>query len=167
MNAFENIYNSYRNDVYRFLYKLTSYQIDLSEELLQETFYQAFVSFERFRGECEIKTWLCQIAKNTYYNYIRSEIKKEKITNKIMESRAVMDFTKQTEMKELIHCIHKIMEEFDERTKNIVLYRMYAELKYSEIAAMLKIKESSAKVIYSRAKVKIQIQLKERFGYEI
>jgi DNA-directed RNA polymerase specialized sigma24 family protein len=44
---------------------------------------------------------------------------------------------------------------------------MYAELKFSEIAALSGIKESTAKVIYSRAKVKIQIQLKERFGYEV
>lgn len=167
MKVFEEIYAKYKDDVYKFLCKLTGYRYDLSEELLQETFYQAFISFERFRGDCEIKTWLCQIGKNIYYSYIRNEIKKEKLTVKIVKGEASHDFTEQAEKKELIQLIHKIMEDFDERTKNIVLYRMYADLKYSEIATLLGIKETSAKVIYNRAKIKIRVQLKERFDYEI
>jgi RNA polymerase sigma-70 factor (ECF subfamily) len=167
MKAFEDIYALYKDDVYKFIYKLTCYKFDLSEELLQETFYQAFISFDRFRGECEVKTWLCQIAKNTYYRYIRNEIKKEQLTNKIIQNETEHDFTVQAEKKELLQCIHSILEDFDERTRNIVLYRMYADIRFSEIAAMSGMKESTAKVIYSRAKVKNQIQLKERFGYEI
>lgn len=167
MKAFEDIYGIYKDDIYRFICKLTSYRFDLSEELLQETFYQAFISFDRFRGDCEIKTWLCQIAKNTFYRHIKNEVKKEKLTNKLICDEPTNDFTEQVEKKELLDYIHKILGDFDERTRNIVLYRMYADIKFSEIASMLEIKESTAKVIYSRAKVKIQIQLKERFGYEV
>jgi RNA polymerase sigma-70 factor (ECF subfamily) len=167
MKEFEEIYAKNKDDIYKFICKLTNYRFNLSEELLQETFYQAFISFDRFRGDCEIKTWLCQIAKNTYYRYIRNEVKRENLTNKIGQEKRVCDFTEQAEKKELLQFIHKIIEDFDERTRNIVLFRMYADIKFSEIAALLEIKESTAKVIYSRAKVKIQIQLKERFGYEI
>lgn len=167
MKAFEDIYCHYKDDIYRFICKLTGYRFDISEELLQETFYQAFLSFDRFRGDCEIKTWLCQIAKNSYYRYIRNEIKKENLANKIIQEEVISDFTEQAEKKELLEYIHKILEDFDENTKNIVLYRMYANIKFSEIAALLGIKESTAKVIYSRAKVKILFQLKERFGYEV
>lgn len=167
MKAFEDIYIKYKDDVYRFLYKLTGFQKDISEELLQETFYQAFISFERFRGECEIKTWLCQIGKNMYYSYVREEVKKRNLAAKMNKEEVTKDFTERMEKKEVIYLIHKILDDFDERTKNIVLYRLYADLKYSEIAALLKIKEATAKVIYSRAKVKIQEQLKERYGYEV
>lgn len=167
MRAFEDIYILYKNDVYRFICKLTGYKTDISEELLQETFYRAFISFDRFRGDCEVRTWLCQIAKNTYYNYVRTEIKKENLVNKVIHNITVNDFEEQAEKREVLQYIHVILEEFDERTKNIVLYRMYADIKFSEIARLLEIKESTAKVIFCRAKVKIQIQLKERFGYEI
>jgi RNA polymerase sigma factor, sigma-70 family len=167
VKAFEEIYQTYKTDVYRFLCKLTGYNFDLSEELLQETFYQAFLSFERFRGECEIRTWLCQIGKNTYSRYVRNEIRKDHLVHKISQETRVQNFEVQVEKKELLHFIHLLLEEFDERTKNIVLYRMYAEIKFSEIAHLLGIKESTAKVIYSRAKVKLQIELKERYGYEI
>lgn len=169
MKAFEEIYSLYHSDVYKFICKMANYNINIAEDLLQETFYQAFISFDRFRGDCEIKTWLCQIAKNTYYRHIRNEIKKEKLTERICLSYhgAIDDFTEQAENKELLQAIHKILGELDDRTRNIVLYRMYAELKFSEIAALTGIKESTAKVIYSRAKVKIIVQLKEEYGYEI
>jgi RNA polymerase sigma-70 factor (ECF subfamily) len=167
LKGFEDIYAKNKDYVFKFICKLTSYQENISEELLQETFYQAFISFGRFRGDSEIKTWLCQIAKNTYYRHLRNERKKEKLTNKICCEEAGNDCSKQAEKKELLLLIHKIMEDFDERTRSIVIYRMYADLKFSEIAVILGIKEATAKVIFSRAKVKIQIQLKERFGYEV
>jgi RNA polymerase sigma-70 factor (ECF subfamily) len=167
MKVFEEIYNDYKSDIYRFLYKLTSYQWELSEELLQETFYQAFLSFDRFRGECEIKTWMCQIAKNTYYRYVRNEIKNENLVMKISQEDHIYDVEEQIVKREIVQLIHRILDEFDERTKNIVLFRMYAEIKFSEIAMLLDIKEATAKVIYSRAKVKIQTILKERYEYEI
>ena len=77
MDAFENIYRTYKEDVYRFICKLTNYNHDVTEELMAETFFQAFISFHRFKGKCEVKTWLCQIAKNVYSGYIRKEIRKK------------------------------------------------------------------------------------------
>ena len=70
MDPFEELYTEYRQDIYRCICKLTDYDLDLSEELLSETFYQAFLSFGRFRGECEIKTWLCQIAKKHHPTFL-------------------------------------------------------------------------------------------------
>jgi len=167
VKAFEDIYNTNKDDVYRFLCKLTNYQFSLAEELLQETFYQAFLSFDRFRGECSIRTWLCQIAKNTYYTHLKKEIRKEHLVRKLEPPASSGDFTDRYEKREMLQNIHAILEDFEERDRSIVLYRMYADITFREIACLLGIKESSAKVIYSRAKAKIQQQLKERFDYEI
>ena len=37
---------------------------DISEEITQETFYQAFKNIKSFQGKCSIYTWLCTIVKN-------------------------------------------------------------------------------------------------------
>src|SRR6476660_1911016 len=66
------IYKSYANEVKKFLICLTS-NVDLAEELTQETFYQAVKSIERYNGECKMSVWLCQIAKHTYYNHLKKE----------------------------------------------------------------------------------------------
>ena len=75
MSEFEDLYNLYYKDVFYYVLKLTDYQEYIAEEVTQESFYQAFTSLTRFRGECSVKSWLCQIAKNTYYKYLRTHAK--------------------------------------------------------------------------------------------
>ncbi|MCD2492584.1 RNA polymerase sigma factor [Lacrimispora sp. NSJ-141] len=167
MDAFEEIYIAYKDDIYRFIYKLTGYDSALSEELLSETFFRAFVSFGNFKGLCEIKTWLCQIAKNTYTGYVRAEIRKRRLFSRLEKAKETEDFSKDIENKELLFCIQSILNGCDRRARDIVQYRMFAGLKFKEIARILDIKETTAKVIFYRTRAAVQIQLKEKFGYEI
>ncbi|MED1860331.1 sigma factor [Brevibacillus reuszeri] len=51
--------------VYKYLFSLTQ-NTDLSEELTQETFYQAMKTIHNFRGDCKISVWLCQISKRAW-----------------------------------------------------------------------------------------------------
>ena len=66
MDDFEEIYRTFQPDVFRFLMRMSGCDQHTAEELTQETFYQAFLSFGKFRGECSMRTWLFQIAKNVY-----------------------------------------------------------------------------------------------------
>ena len=36
-------------------------------------------SINNFRGECDMRVWLCQIAKNTYFSYLKKNGKIESI----------------------------------------------------------------------------------------
>lgn len=51
--------------------------------------------------------------------------------------------------------------------RDVILYRVYSNLPYSQIAALLSISESSAKVLFYRGKQLLRTQLKEAYGYEI
>lgn len=66
----DEIYRAHSQTVYRYLLSLT-HDADVSEELTQETFYQAVKSIRRFDGSCKITTWLCAIAKNLFAAYRR------------------------------------------------------------------------------------------------
>ena len=61
MDVFGEIYRQYEADVRRFLYRLTGCDSQLTEELTQETFYQAFLSFGKFRGTCHCKACICAV----------------------------------------------------------------------------------------------------------
>lgn len=167
MGGFEELYASYYKDVYYFLLKLSGYDDSLAEELTQESFYQAFISFQRFRGECAVKTWLCQIAKNTYYRYIRVHARQTALKEKLEHGQEEKPVSLVVEEKQVTAHIRGIIEGLDERSKSIVEYRLFCELPYREIGELLGIREATAKVLYSRAKAKIQKQLKEEYGYEI
>ena len=57
-------------------WSLLSPAIELSEELMQDTFYAAIKGIKKFKGECKISVWLCQIAKNKWKDYM---VKNKKI----------------------------------------------------------------------------------------
>ena len=62
MQDIENIYKEYAKTVYKYIFCLTGNK-ELSEEIVQETFVVAIKNIDKFKGDCKVSTWLCQIAK--------------------------------------------------------------------------------------------------------
>ncbi|MGD9567861.1 MAG: RNA polymerase sigma factor [Sedimentibacter sp.] len=62
----DELYSEYFQTVFKYLFCLT-HDADISEELTQETFYQAIKTYSNFRGDCKVSVWLCQIAKHLWY----------------------------------------------------------------------------------------------------
>ncbi|MBR3601567.1 MAG: RNA polymerase sigma factor [Lachnospiraceae bacterium] len=167
MSEFEELYNLYYKDVYYFVLKLADYRDHIAEEVTQESFYQAFISLPRFRGECSMKSWLCQIAKNTYYKYLKTHAKETYLEENLHQEQEEETVSIVVEKKQVATHIRKVIADLDERSQRIVEYRLFDEKSYKEIGELIGIREATAKVLFSRAKVKIRERLKEEYGYEI
>ena len=167
MSEFEELYHLYYKDVYYFVLKLANYKDDIAEEVTQESFYQAFISLPRFRGECSMKSWLCQIAKNTYYKYLKTHAKETYLEENLHQEQEEEAVSTVVEKKQVTSHIRKVIADLDERSQRIVEYRLFDEKSYKEIGELVGIREATAKVLFSRAKVKIRERLKEEYGYEI
>lgn len=70
MIDFEQLYSTYFNDVYLYILRLSRNE-HVAEEITSDTFFKAMKSIDSFRGDCDVRVWLCQIAKNCYYSYIK------------------------------------------------------------------------------------------------
>ena len=164
MKVFETLYREYYQKVYAFLYRLCA-DPDLAEDLTQETFLQAYQSFHKFRGDCEIFTWLAAIGKHTYFKYLKK--KKLHLDAANLELVAQSYLQNEDSPEEHIHkkdvenAVRKVVENIPKKYRDVVLLRIYAELPFSQIAQSLKISESSAKVIYFRAKKMLMEVLKD------
>ena len=71
MPDFEEIYQTYFADVYRYILAL-SRDAHTAEEVTQETFFRALASIDQFRGDCQLRVWLCQIARHQYLSLCRA-----------------------------------------------------------------------------------------------
>ena len=69
---FSEIYQEHAEMVYRFLLRMCQDE-DLAEDLMQDTFLKAIENIGTFDMRCKLSTWLCQIAKNTYLDYLRKK----------------------------------------------------------------------------------------------
>ena len=166
MEDFEEIYRRFQPDVFRFILRLTGADLQTAEELTQETFYQAFLSFGKFRGECSLRTWLFQIAKNVYCKYIRKELRQRDIAQQQSDS-AVPAPSEELEHTEMLEILRRLVAELDEPARSVMEYRLYSGTTYAEIARLLNIRANTAAVIYNRTVAKLRNTMKERYGYEI
>jgi RNA polymerase sigma-70 factor (ECF subfamily) len=67
---FAELYNRYFQRIYSFVYTRMRNHAE-TEEVVQETFLAVFRSFQRYRGQSSLLSWVYGIAKNTANNSIR------------------------------------------------------------------------------------------------
>ena len=140
------IYEKYSKSIFRYLIILTKNEL-LSEELTQETFYQAIKCIDKFNGECSIYTWLCAIAKNCYKQHIRNN-KKYLYTDNI----DLFSTQPSKPNKNLYKAISKLNSPYRE----IVQLHIYDDLTLKEIGERLNKSESYARVMFHRAKAMLR-----------
>lgn len=70
MTEIEQVYKKYFKDVFLYVKRLSGNE-HIAEEISSETFFRAMQSLDKFRGDCDVRVWLCQIAKNCYYSYLK------------------------------------------------------------------------------------------------
>lgn len=169
----EKLFHMHYKDIYRYLYSLT-HDVSLSEDLASEVFLEVVKSIAAFREESDVKTWIFSIARHKWVDYLRKknrQVKTEVLSELVGGSQALcVNNEKGIEEKylekELLQRIARLLEEEPERTRNIVKLRMEGYSFY-EIGKSQGISESSARVIYFRAKEKIRQKLeKEGLGCE-
>lgn len=150
MQDFEELYEQYMTDVYRFLLKLSG-NPDVAEELTQSTFAIAFENLSEFRGECKITVWLCQIAKHEYYAFYKKRkplVSADAVTYSLHNEGLEQEVINRAEGIR----IHEVLHELPEPYKEVFTLRVMAELSYKDISRLFKKSESWARVTYYRAK---------------
>ena len=157
-NEFEKMRDDCASIVYRFLLSMCGNE-DLAEELTSETFYQAYLHIDKFRGECKPETWLCQIAKNALYKEIR-RAKRIVPWEQLGAVEFDGDMLEKLSNKEQTLKIHRHLHHLSEPYKEVFMLRVLGELRFHEIAALFGKSESWAKVTFYRAKDKL-IELME------
>ena len=160
---FEKLYNAYFMKIYSFVLLLVK-NPDLAEEIAQETFFKALKSIESFRGECEIRVWLCQIAKNSYYTYVKKNSKVQDVdeTELINLPDNKNNVENEVQSKLQAFAIQKVLHEIDEPYREVFMWRVYADLSFKEIAGIVNKNENWACVTYHRARKMIKDRLEEK-----
>lgn len=157
MTDLEEVYKLYFKDVYLFVYSLSKNQ-HISEDITSETFIKAIHSLDSFKGESDIKVWLFQIAKNTYYSYLRKN-------NRIVPTESFDYETDSTNIEKKVLDkyesirIHKILHKLPNPYKEVFTLRLFGELSYKEIGKVFGKTDNWACVTFYRARKKIYEQM--------
>lgn len=132
---FEQIYSEHFKTVYLYILSLCKNK-DVAAELTQDTFFKALKSIKKFRGNCDINVWLCQIAKNTCYTYFKKTKKTISTETRTVKSDYIFEevIEDKFQAKDLHAILHNLGEPYKEVFSLRVLpnYHLKALLKFSE-----------------------------------
>lgn len=159
MTEFEDIYINYFKDIFLYIYSLSGDR-HIAEDITAETFMKAIKSIERFKGNCDIRVWLCQIAKNCYFSFLRKK-KKTVHLDELSEQKDNFNFEQIISSTEESMKIHEILHNLDEPYKEVFSLRVFGELSFKQIACLFGKSDNWACVTYHRARNKIKERMED------
>lgn len=142
---FEEIYRENAAIVLRYLLRIGCPMEDV-EDIVQETFVKAIISIDSFRGDCKLSVWLCQIAKNNFYDLLK------KRKRECSEQNMVLSYQDNNEYLELLDLIESLAEPY----RTVFIKRELEGYTYPDIAKIFGETENWARVTFFRAKKKVQ-----------
>ena len=152
------IYETYYRALYLYALSLSGNRHD-AEDLLQETFVKAFLSYE---GGGSIKYWLITVLRNEFYTVQRKrkrEVLEEQIADREEASKEdiMASFIEKEERRQLFMEIQKLPIQMRE----VLMESVYFHMEDSDIAKLHGWTKENVRKIRSRAKQKLIEQMKE------
>ena len=151
MPDFEEVYRLYFADVYKYILALSRDEA-VAEEVTQETFFKALTAIDGFRGQCQLRVWLCQIARNQYLTLCRERKRFGEAETEPGDSGIKEDFADREAAKKL----HRLLHDLPEPYKEVFSLRTFGELPFAQIGELFGKTESWARVTYFRARQKLK-----------
>lgn len=152
------MYRTYFSEVYKFIFNLSGSK-EIAEDITQETFIKALKGIKNFDGSCKLTVWLCQIAKNTYFTYIKKHSKFK--TTELYNAENLIACDDEMHSRLRLLEIHKALHDMPEPYREVFTLKVFGDLTHSEIGQLFGKSESWAKVTFLRAKEKLQKIIKE------
>lgn len=166
--AFEQLVLTYQTPIYNLCLRMTGNPEDAAD-MTQESFLKAWRSLEGFHFESAFSTWLYRLASNTCLDFLRS-VKRRKQFSLTME-----DADGETQLLDLPDpaptpeasllsaeesaLLAAAMRQLDPEQQRILTLRVVNDLSYTEIAAVLDIKEGTVKSRLARARENLRKKL--------
>jgi RNA polymerase sigma-70 factor, ECF subfamily len=153
--SFGELYQRYGPDVYRYAFYLSG-NAAIAEDIASETFLRIWTS-ERPVHLASVKAYLLAIARNLYLHELRG---RGRIVELDLEALPDSSFTPALESRADLRAVLNELQQWPEASRSALLLRAVDGLPYEEIAAMLNISVSSAKVKVHRARQRLAERLK-------
>jgi RNA polymerase sigma-70 factor (ECF subfamily) len=177
------IYQLFRRRVFGF-FAARGFSSDECAELTQETFIRVFLGIGRLLSPPRFATWLFEVAANVYRNELRRRGagKRDAIEESIEDlvqteaagradalpalSSKAPDPLHETLRRERLESLRTKLEQLPPQMRRCVYLRLYQDLKYREIAALMNISIETVKAHLHQAQKRLRVTFSDPPGNE-
>lgn len=152
--AFEKLVDRHQHWLVRLLVHLLGSQTD-AEDIAQEAFIRAFLAIGDCKNGSQFRGWLRVIARRLAFNHRRDAKTRAHYEEHsgVLVSKSVAPISGQVEGRDLLK---QVLGELGYPYREIMVLRFVEELPIKEIAEVLEIGQSAAKMRLSRARAEFQ-----------
>lgn len=156
-----------------YLYKIGrsyNYNHEDTQDLMQETFIDAYKNLLQFEGRSDFKTWIIRIMMNNCYRKRGKTSFKNEMMQDVNEHSTPMfsnrnnDTEKVIQNRELGHIIESALRKIPFDYRMVFSLREINGLNVSETAEMLGISEANVKVRLNRAKLMLRRDIESAYS---
>ncbi len=164
-HAQNQFYNLYSKAMYNIAYRITNNELD-AEDVLQDSFVNAFKNISSYRGTASIGAWLKRIVINNSLTAVR----KRKVAFSPVEDYDELADSSEPENDEMLYLnvdrIRNAIQLLPDGYRVVFSLYLMEGYDHKEIASILNITESTSKSQYNRSKKKLQKILREEVYYD-
>lgn len=158
--AFSEIVKRHQKSLLRMSLRFVR-DLDMAEDVVQESFIKAFEKLNAFEGRASFKSWLFQIAVNTAKNKLRE---RRRAMTDIDSVQLAVGAVAETS---LVHSAlsQEIQEEIDKlptKQRTALILRVYEDLSFKEIADIMECPYDTAKANYRHALMKLKDSFEQK-----
>ena len=157
--AQQQLYQLYAKAMFNICYRMMNRREE-AEDMLQESFTEAFVKLTTFRYESSFGSWLKRIVINKCINELKRRKAELVLTENMPDNNPDSDDNDFETAKLKVNDVMKAMEQLPEGYRIIFSLYLLEGYDHTEIAQIMGITESTSKSQFSRAKQKLKEILK-------
>ena len=132
---------------------------DDANDILQDVFVKAWINLENFRGEAKLTTWLYRITANICLDYVKRRKRDRHDPLSLHEGEnaefAAFNYPIEQELEkiELRDHVQQVLWKMNPNYRAVLVLRDIYGFSYEEVASILQISLSSAKIRIYRARL--------------
>jgi RNA polymerase sigma-70 factor (ECF subfamily) len=151
--AFEKLFHTYGGKLYNFILKLSSGDVYLAEEMVQNTFIRIWETRTSLNPDKSFLSYLCTIARNKLVNEYEHRTVEYIHREYILKFHSTIDNSteKETDRNLLEEFIDRLIEKLPPARKQVFILSKKEMLSNKEIAERLRISESTVQTQLSKA----------------
>ena len=177
--AFELLVIKYQRRIERLIARFVR-DVDLVEDIAQETFIRAYKALHQFRGDAQFYTWLYRIAVNTAKKFLLDMKRDPVVTESALASRSsddetswlegeqISEATPETELaaKEIAEAVNAALAALPEDLRQAITLREMEGLSYEDIALAMECPIGTVRSRIFRAREAISAKVKPMLSHQ-
>lgn len=159
-HAYERIVRRYQQEIAKRLWRFTRDQ-QVLEELVQETFVQAWRSLHTYRDDAPLNHWLTRIATRVGYRHWKTCLKQRQLSQSLPEAPVMQTSESNENANENAEYVHALLDQLPPRDRMILTLTYLEECTVKKIAQQTGWSTVMVKVQAHRARNKLKMLIEK------